>query len=592
MVVFGDRPQTVSARSKLASIRECLRASASLGGIERHQLLVAALIEAGELSQGLLDSEFEVRGRRDARSPLGDASMAATAMLARSVALSWASAFARAGDPVAMEEALAELETHPWPESVTVRQPEGFAHYAVYPESFLEAARPLRGSAEFEVIGIRSIGTSLAAAVAAALDAPPPVTVRPVGHPFQRELNVDDSLADEIRGKRSRSFVVVDEGPGLSGSSFAAVSRALTRLGVPEDRVRFVPSHANPPGPQASAETRAIWARHPRHPAASDEALLDGPRDARRLGRWVSDLVGLTLRPLRDVSGGAWRGVRYASQTEWPPVVAWQERRKFLADTESGTWLLKFAGLGRLGLRRAERAADLATAGFAPESAGWRHGFLVERWREDAAPLTPEDIRSETFRRHLGRYLGFRAAAFPAGPGRGASLAQLREMALSNTAEALGEAVARELAARMPSPERLARQARPVETDNRLLAWEWLRLGEGFLKTDGVDHHDGHDLIGCQDIAWDIAAAAAEFSLGPRELESLMELVEQGNSSMVVSELVDFLRPVYVGFMLGYWSASWSTGDGEDEQRARTMSSRYRGLLLTWLRKEGTVADI
>ena len=33
------------------------------------------------------------------------------------------------------------------------------------------------------------------------------------------------------------------------------------------------------------------------------------------------------------------------------------------------------------------------------------------------------------------------------------------------------------------------------------------------LKTDALDHSEGHDLIGCQDIAWDVVGAATELEL-------------------------------------------------------------------------------
>ena len=73
------------------------------------------------------------------------------------------------------------------------------------------------------VIGIRSIGTGLAAIVAAALGAKRPFTVRPVGHPFSRELRIGDGLKEQLLADPHASFAIVDEGPGLSGSSFAAV---------------------------------------------------------------------------------------------------------------------------------------------------------------------------------------------------------------------------------------------------------------------------------------------------------------------------------------------------------------------------------
>ena len=94
-----------------------------------------------------------------------------------------------------------------------VRVPEGYAFYALHPALYASAAAHLPPG-DWRVIGIRSIGTSLSAVVAAALGAPPPVTVRPTGHPFARELRLSAELEAEWAA-HAGPFVVVDEGPVL-----------------------------------------------------------------------------------------------------------------------------------------------------------------------------------------------------------------------------------------------------------------------------------------------------------------------------------------------------------------------------------------
>src|SRR5699024_7017902 len=73
------------------------------------------------------------------------------------------------------------------PGSVTCRQPEGYTFYALYPEAYAEAARSLP-AASHAVIGLRSIGTGLAAMVASRTTAPVTATLRPHGHPFRRVI--------------------------------------------------------------------------------------------------------------------------------------------------------------------------------------------------------------------------------------------------------------------------------------------------------------------------------------------------------------------------------------------------------------------
>src|SRR5205814_5570086 len=119
------------------------------------------------------------------------------------------------------------------PELVRLSRFEGFAYYALHPMDFAEAAGAESHGSSVAVIGIRSIGTVLSAmAVAALRKRGTPVTritVRPAGHPYDRSTQLAESQADWLEQEKQRgsSFVVVDEGPGLSGSSFLSVAGAL-----------------------------------------------------------------------------------------------------------------------------------------------------------------------------------------------------------------------------------------------------------------------------------------------------------------------------------------------------------------------------
>ena len=61
----------------------------------------------------------------------------------------------------------------------------------------------------------------------------------------------------------------------------------------------------------------------------------------------------------------------------WPPVIAFQERRKFRLTTDSGVYLARFAGLGGIGEAKLARARALAAASFAPAPIALRRGFLL-----------------------------------------------------------------------------------------------------------------------------------------------------------------------------------------------------------------------
>ena len=581
MIVFGQAERRERTADKLAEIGRLMDVDV-LPGIRGHEKLAAALIEAGELAQGLADDAFAAAGHDD-RSAAADAAMALCIALAREVRHSWRGNLlsAGAGDGVNAAAAFEALASLPLPATLTVRQPEGFAHYAVYPEAFLEASDSMPTGARAHNIGVRSIGTTLAALVAASLPcASAPITVRPVGHPFRREIRLGPEIAFALAPVDEAIYVIADEGPGLSGSSVAAVASCLESRGVGLDRVHVVPSHAGEPGPEADAAIRRTWRSIHRHVRTFEDTVLGAAQPSRRLEAWMADLVGAPTGPLIDISGGGWRGHRALDAERWPPVHAWAERRKFLLPTETGLWLLKFAGLDRIGRSKAGLAATLAEGGFTPDHAGMRHGFVAERWHRDARALDPIEPDRAHLLRRLGVYLGLRSRACPAGLAGGASPEQLLTMAHANTTEALGEDAASQLEAWRPALHRLARRARPVAIDGRLHAWEWLVSGDRLLKTDALDHHAGHDLVGSQDIAWDIAGAAVEWDLSDDEVVALAIAVEREAACAVDEELIAFARVCYLAFQLGLWTfARASAGDDEEAARIGAAADRYRRAL-------------
>src|SRR4051812_26803993 len=121
-------------------------AYADLDRVVRWEEAIAASgdpIERGKLAQAVIDAEFRERGC-DSWSELHRNALR----------------FAR-GEEL-------DLQSLHIADSLLVREPEGFAFYAVYPELYEMAARRLDPSPKRLVIGVRSIGTTLGAVVAAA----------------------------------------------------------------------------------------------------------------------------------------------------------------------------------------------------------------------------------------------------------------------------------------------------------------------------------------------------------------------------------------------------------------------------------------
>ena len=579
MLVYGDRDSCEDPRRTIARLEQGLARVARLArGAERHDALVTLFIEAAQLAQGLADWEFHSNGEDDG-TPLQQAAMTIVMDLAHRVARSWR--------PVEQQEAAAPLDPHPLeslaafplPDLIRMRRAEGYAFYGLYPEAYLEAAARLPPSfaAAPVVIGLRSIGTGLAALAAVALKSCPPITLRPVGHPFRRELRISNRLRTRMLANPSAGYVIVDEGPGLSGSSFGAVADWLEAQGVGRDRIAFLPGHGGDLGPQASELHRRRWAAAARPVVDFDSLFGSGDGPFPPLERWFEHLLGPPIEPLEDLSGGAWRRMHDSACSL--PANPRQERRKFLLRTGSGPWLLKFAGLGRAGEELLERARALHAAGFTPEPAGLRHGFLAERWLEDARPLT--DVAPGAVDR-LADYLTFRARLLPAPPDSGAPLPDLLTMARTNVEEALGNDAARVLD--RWTPDRLAgleTAVRRVVTDNRLHRWEWLRLPDGrLMKADALDHAAAHDLIGCQDVTWDVAGGIVEFDLSDAQARTLCRKVDA--AAGLDRRLLEFLLPCYIAFQIGYWTFAMGSDPSAAAERRRYEDK--------WRRRGGEVA--
>ena len=223
--------------------------------------------------------------------------------------------------------------------------PEGFAFYAVYPEAYIEAARSLRLSAPPRVIGIRSIGTTLGAVVAAALGAPSPGdacgrTTIPLPA-ASRSLQSSSASCSPV--KRITSSLTRDRASREAHS-------ARSRTGSKDAGFRWSGSLSAEPLRARRVRSRAKhaglrWNDAQRTP----ETSATGCRDCSILG-----LVGYSRRSqLVGISAGEWRRHIDWRESDWPPAMPAWERRKFLAHAPGGEkLLLKFAGLGSIGERK------------------------------------------------------------------------------------------------------------------------------------------------------------------------------------------------------------------------------------------------
>jgi hypothetical protein len=483
LFVFRKRREPLSTRRLLEELR---REIGELANRKGSNSLSDVLVRAGELETGLEDA-----GSPTARS--------------LAVVVDQLAALACAAAPVdysSLGSIVPSLDRLEVPATITCSHPEGFSYYGLNPLDFADlAARitpelPLRVA----VIGIRSVGSTLGAVVAAQLRArglrADRITVRPGGEPYRRQTTFTMSQQSWLRASLDErcDFLVVDEGPGFSGSTFLSVACALEESGVPHTRIVLMGSRPFP-NHVAGAERAREWSRFR---SCSIDYASHAPAGASR-----------------SLGDGAWREVLYPSRWHWP--ACWVEQERVKHASSDGRTFFKFEGFGRFGELAREQAEQLAQAKLSPRWLDFDQGygcyeFVVGR------PLAGGDL-SEALLRRMAAYCAFRLACFPA---PGSDQEMLAVMAQQNLEVEFGSKF-RDFPIEIP-------MERPVYPDCRMLPHEWLMTGAGqALKTDSVGHAEGHQLPGPADIAWDLAGTIVEWGLSPAAADFFLEEYRRGS---------------------------------------------------------------
>lgn len=520
MIVYRAQDRIVSAGSLQAELQALVRA-ADLGR-SLHDLLIAY----GELESAATD----------ALMPEADGVSEETGVLRR-CAIALGRLFS--GDESAVSrvrDALQAVGRLPLPATLRTSVAEGYAFYGLYPEMYVDAARGYlseRSPRAVCVIGIRSIGASLSAVVAGTLEAAGVTvrshTVRPHGHPFDRELVLRGDLRDEWRSlARTNDFLIVDEGPGLSGSSFTSVIRALRKLGVAAHRIVLFPSWPGDPSSFVNEAARAIW-----------------PRYRRYTGQFDNHFAGC-----EDVSAGRWREFVRAKSGAMLLSQPQHEARKYLG----GGRLFKFAGLGRYGREKLPIAQALAEAAHSPRAIAFDRGFIEYDFAA-GSPMSPRDA-GPRFLSQAADYVAFRARHFAAVE-RSVSFETMTEMAEHNAGHPLP----------FLAQYRREFEDRPaVHVDGRMMPHEWIETESGWLKTDSVDHGRDHFYPGYSDPAWDLAALSVEFQLSADQRLFLLSRYNRSARDEISQGLLRFYEVAYLAFRSGYASLAAQATSGTPER--------------------------
>jgi hypothetical protein len=581
VLIYRERQERESPARLLRVARERL-AGLAPGHAGIHDRVVALLIDLGVLESAVADA---VHPHADAPHPVTGALRAASVAAGHLLWHSWRGQVAEMPAWAARAAiALGAAERGGLPAEIAPSVPEGYAYYGLYPETYLVAvdrlARACRPS-RVVCIGLRSIGTSLSAVAAAAFEELGgevlTLTLRPHGHPFDRHPRLSPALATALRAQATDLFVLVDEGPGLSGSSLAGTARTLEELGVLADRIVLMPSWRTDGRALRSAEARARWQRHPQFTASFEETWVD-------TGRLGSALQG---RVLENLSAGAWRPLVFGQASDYPPVQPQHERRKYLARTPSGTagdtpdLLLRFAGLGTYGERRLARAQSLAALGLGAAPVGLTHGFLAQPFSEG----TPA---SEDAAEELVPVMADYLACVRRHCAASGAIVDLGPMVETNVREAIDAGAGDRARERLAE---LANDVAPTALDARMFPHEWLRTPAGWVKVDAVDHHDDHFYPGPQDIAWDVAGTCLEFRLAGGTRRAFIERYRAASGDGNIHQRLPAYALAYAAYRVGYATlAAEQLRGSADGARFEARAQAYRRMLVAELAPGAAVA--
>ena len=520
---------------------------------------VSVLIAAGELESAICDAVFEERDGIDDRS-------SALRRISVDAAERYLDALAGRSTVAASNVDMDLLRSMALPRQIEMRPSEGYAYYALFPETYAASARRFFDELEPRrvcVIGIRSIGTSLAAVAAAALRTRTDVssyTVRPRGHPFDRRIALDASLRDvwQQEWQRGAYFAIVDEGPGLSGSSFASVICALRELDVPSEAIVLFPSWDPPPERLRSDLARDAWRRHRRYVTSASDCGI------------TPEKLFAVQGPAIDWSSGQWRSHVALEDECWPAVQPQHERWKVCLPRDRR--VLKFVGLGDYGDAAFERARRLRSAtGVTHTATQVRRGFVDLQFIDGTIAEAPF---SEGDAEVVGRYLGTRAMDCgrlpPADP------TSMIAMICTNLRELLGEGVFTSAAAATRIQQVFA-EAPASDIDGRMQPHEWVRTTSGLMKADAFEHGHDHFFPGPQNPAWDLAGASLELGLSEAGVRRMVDAYRRTSGDTHAEARLSVYRLAYASFRAGYASLAVETLAGTpDADRFAAVLVRFR----------------
>ena len=528
MYVFRDGRRFLPGCDQVRGVKKAIEAAAQAPDSDK---LITALLAAGELACALAD----------VHSPHTIRIEEITDQLAR--------AFVRVSSGRAADldknSLVTKLGLISAPDRMRVSVHEGFAYYALHPVKFARVIDEMSLDKRVVVVGIRSIGLTLGAVTLAALrdrgfDAER-ITVRPMGHPYDRTVELGEREKQWVAEWKGAEFLVVDEGPGLSGSSFIATGEALMRAGVSPNQITLVGTRLPDVNGLRTTDAARRWRQFKAVAVEQAPILPDG-----------ADIA---------LGGGAWREELLRGRKERPGSWTQLERLKYVS--KDGRRFFRFEGYGQFGAQHAERAKLVAARGFGPGYVESVNGFGCYEFVK-GTPLNADQATDEVLDR-IAAYCAFRAREFPEVIDQPSDLENMLRFNWRN-----------EFGAEIEGGPALEPK-KAIVTDSRMMPHKWLRTGTGeILKVDSTSHGDDHFFPGPCDIAWDLAGTIVEWELSPEATKYFLVRYQQLSGDEPRSRIGSYLL-AYATFRLAYSRmAARAMGGTPEEPLLIREYERYR----------------
>jgi hypothetical protein len=432
------------------------------------------------------------------------------------------------------------------PEKFLFGVSEGFAFYGLFPETYIHSSEKFylhNNNRPVVIIGLRTIGTILSTIVSTVLKKRGcdviSFTLRPRGQPFDRQIKISKKLEQKILLHKSDNFIITDEGPGLSGSSFGGTAALLSSLGVRDKNIIFFPSWDPDSKVLNSPNARYHWDSHTKYCSSFESSWIESKRLQNEFN--ADSLV--------DISAGHWRKWLLKGNNEGLAIHPQHERRKYLVSKRGSTSktpssIIKFAGLGRYGEYAYKRSSLLEKSGFIPKLYSFKNGFLEY---ELIINNTNNKINKQFLAEAAG-YVSYLKNHFTAKVN--VYKEQLLEMVHINICESIGPhylIFLKDLYNYLDHDY----EKNICEVDGRMDFYKWVKLGDTYLKTDHTDHHNDQFFPGCQDSAWDIVGGIIEWNLDDKKEKYFIDMYIEKSRDTLIGKRIKSNKIVYCSFKIG-----------------------------------------